>query len=72
MILFWMLNNLLMSVEFPQKITPYDILEWKQENKLILKYMFSRAMVKFAEPNLVIIYSILNVIFPNQTSWSSG
>jgi uncharacterized membrane protein len=29
MIFFWMINTLLLSVEFPQKITPYDMTEWK-------------------------------------------
>jgi hypothetical protein len=27
MISFWMLNTLLLSVEFPQKITPYYMME---------------------------------------------
>jgi hypothetical protein len=26
-IFLWMLNSLLLSVEFPQKITPYDMME---------------------------------------------
>jgi hypothetical protein len=29
MIFFWMLNTLLLSVVFPLKITPYDMMEWK-------------------------------------------
>jgi hypothetical protein len=27
--IFWMVNTLLLSVDFPQKITPYDMMEWK-------------------------------------------
>jgi hypothetical protein len=30
MIFFWMKNIILLSVECPQKITPYDIMEWKK------------------------------------------
>jgi hypothetical protein len=29
MIFFWMLNTILLSAEFPQKITPYDMMDWK-------------------------------------------
>jgi hypothetical protein len=29
MIFVWMLNTLILCVEFPQKITPYDMMEWK-------------------------------------------
>jgi hypothetical protein len=26
---FWMLNTPLLSVEYPQKVIPYDMMEWK-------------------------------------------
>jgi hypothetical protein len=29
MIFFWIINTLQLSVEFPQKITPHDMMEWK-------------------------------------------
>jgi hypothetical protein len=29
MIFYWMLNTFLLSVEFPQKITLYNIMAWK-------------------------------------------
>jgi hypothetical protein len=29
MMFFWLLNTFMLSVEFPQKITPYNMMEWK-------------------------------------------
>jgi hypothetical protein len=29
MIFFWMQNTFLLSVEFSQKVIPYDMMEWK-------------------------------------------
>jgi hypothetical protein len=54
-----MLNTLLLSVEFLQKITPWDM---NKLNELILRYQFSRvvnvSMTEPAERSLGIRYSV--------------